>query len=106
MEIKSINDIEGTRYGDIVVKELISGERMSCVYFKLPPGAEAPPHAHQAEAILYCLGGELEVTVGNEKRTISNGVSLLVPFNIEVGLKNPGSMPAEVIAIGSPPGVA
>ncbi len=106
MEIKSINNIEGTRYGDIVVKELVSGERMSCVHFRLPPGAEAPPHAHPAEGILYCLGGELEVTVGDERKAITSGTSLLIPFNIEVGLKNSGSMPAEVIAIGSPAGIS
>jgi len=106
MEIKNINDVEGTRYGDIVAKELVSGERMSCVYFRLLPGAEASPHAHPAEGILYCLDGEVEVTVGGEKKTIGSGTSLLIPFNVEVGLKNLGSMPVEVIAIGSPPGVS
>jgi len=106
MEIKSINDIEGTSYGDIVVKELVSGERMSCVYFRLPPGAGAPPHAHRAEGIVYCLGGELEVTVGNERKEITCGTSVLIPFNMEVGLKNSGNLPAEVIAIGSPAGIS
>ncbi len=104
MEIKCINDIEGKRYGDIVVKELVSGERMSCVYFSLPPGSEAPAHAHPAEGILFSLGGEIEVTVGSERKVITSGTSVLIPFNIEVGLKNLGNMPAEVIAIGSPAG--
>ena len=105
MEMKSINDVEGMIYDDIVIKQLVSGERMSCDYFKLPPGAEAPPHAHPAEGILYCLSGELEVTVGDETKVINSGVSLLVPFNVAVGLKNSGTIPAEVIVVGSPAGV-
>lgn len=105
MEIKSINDVEGIIYDDIVVKQLVSGEMMSCDYFKLPPGAEAAPHAHPAEGILYCLSGELEATVGDEMKVISSGISLLVPFNVKIGLKNSGSVPAEVIVVGSPAGV-
>ena len=103
MEIVHIDDVEGERLGGLLHKILLtSGERMSCLYYKMEPGAESPPHAHQSEGILYCIDGELEVSVSGEKANVRKGTALVIPFNAEIGTKVLGSMPAEMLIVASP----
>lgn len=105
IEIKSVSEVEGLETSEGVMKPLIFGEKVAVIHLEIPAGLEVPPHAHSMEGVIYCLGGELEVTSKSETVTIGSGSAMLVPPNVEVGIKNYGNEPVNVILISSPPSV-
>ena len=105
IKIKSIDEVEGLETSEGIMKPLIFGERVAVIHLEIPAGLEVPPHAHPSEGVIYCLSGELEVISGSETVTIGSGTAILVPPNIEVGIKNHGDAPVNAILISSPPPV-
>ena len=105
IKIKSIDEVEGLETSEGIMKPLIFGERVAVIHLEIPAGLEVPPHAHSSEGVIYCLSGELEVISGSETVTIGGGTAILVPPNIEVGIKNHGDAPVNAILISSPPPV-
>ena len=87
------------------MKPLIFGEKVAVMHLEIPAGLEVPAHAHSMEGVIYCLSGELEVISGSETVTIGSGTAMLVPPNVEVGIKNRGDEPVTAILISSPPPV-
>jgi quercetin dioxygenase-like cupin family protein len=51
---------------------------------------------------MYCLDGEVEITVAGEKATVKKGNAWLLPFNTEVGTKAISNTPAEILCVSSP----
>ncbi|RLG30152.1 hypothetical protein DRN97_10945 [Methanosarcinales archaeon] len=105
IKIKSIDEVEGLETSEGIMKPLIFGERVAVIHLEIPAGLEVPPHAQSSEGVIYCLSGELEVISGSETVTIGSGTAILVPPNIEVGIKNHGDAPVNAILISSPPPV-
>jgi len=105
MKIKSIDEVEGLETSEGIMKPLIFGEKVAVIHLAIPVGLEVPPHAHSMEGVIYCLSGELEVISGSERVTIGGGTAILVPPNVEVGIKNCGDGPVNVILVSSPPPV-
>jgi len=105
IKIKSINEVEGLETSEGVMKPLIFGEKVAVIHLEIPAGLELSPHAHSMEGVIYCLSGELEVISGSETVTIGGGTAMLVPPNVEVGIKNRGDEPVTAILISSPPPV-
>lgn len=102
IEIKNIGEVEGLETSEGVMKPLIFGEKVAVIYLEIPAGLEVPPHAHSMEGVIYCLNGELEVFSGGEAVTIRSGSAMLVPPNVEVGIKNQGDKSVNAILIYSP----
>ena len=105
MEIKNIGEVEGLETTEGVMKPLIFGEKVAVIHLDIPVGLELSPHAHSMEGVIYCLSGELEVISRSETVTIGSETAMLVPPNVEVGIKNRGDEPVNVILISSPPPV-
>ncbi len=105
IKIKSIDEVEGLETSEGIMKPLIFGERVAVIHLEIPAGLEVPPHAHSSEGVIYCLSGELEVISGSETVIIGGGTAILVPPNVEVGIKNHGDAPVNAILISSPPPV-
>lgn len=105
IEIKSIGEVEGLETSEGVMKPLIFGEKVAVIHLEIPAGLELSPHAHSMEGVIYCLSGELEVTSKSETVTIGGGTAMLVPPNVEVGIKNRGDAPVNAMLISSPPPV-
>lgn len=105
IEIKSISEVEGLETSEGVMKPLIFGEKVAVIHLEIPAGLEVSPHAHSMEGVIYCLSGELEVTSKSETMTVNSGTAMLVPPNVEVGIKNHGDEPVTAILISSPPPV-
>ena len=59
--------------GDIIVKPLITGNRMTLLEIQYAPGAGASPHVHQHESLAYVVKGKVKMTVGNEEYILSAG---------------------------------
>jgi quercetin dioxygenase-like cupin family protein len=56
-------------------------------------------YRHEGEEFDYVLSGTLELTVGNEKRTLKQGESLRFNSNIDHHLSNPGEGKTELLVI-------
>jgi quercetin dioxygenase-like cupin family protein len=105
LELIYIDDVEGEKLGEsgVIHKNLItSGERMICFLYKLPPGGGVAPHSHPVECVMYCLDGEVEITVAGEKATVKKGNVWLLPFNTEIGTKVISNTSAEILCVSSP----
>ena len=105
IKIKSIDEVEGLETSEGMMKPLIFGEKVAVIHLEIPAGLEVPPHAHSSEGVIYCLSGELEVISGSETVIIGGGTAILVPPNVEVGIRNHGDAPVNAILISSPPPV-
>ena len=56
-------------------------------------------YRHEGEEFDYVLSGTLELTVGDEKRTLKQGESLRFNSNMDHHLSNPGESQAELLVI-------
>jgi len=84
-----------------VEMRIISGEKMTMVFFKLEPGAGVPLHAHPHEQMGTVLKGSIELVVADEKRIVLQGEAYHVPSNVLHGGKC-GEAPSEIIEVFSP----
>ena len=68
------------------------GENLMLSYLEMDEGAEIPMHDHPHEQGGICLEGSLQLTIGDETRTVSAGAMFLIPPNT----------PHRAVAIGGP----
>jgi quercetin dioxygenase-like cupin family protein len=105
---KMISSKEGTKFtilGHEVTVKLHSGDGNNYFVFELitPPGAGIPPHVHQNEdEVLYILGGEFEVMVGEEVFKAAAGDCLNFVRNIPHAYTNTGTTNAKTLWYVSP----
>ncbi len=67
----------------------------------IPPKTahEGVGYRHEGEEFVYVLSGELELTVGQDKRRLAQKESLRFNANIDHHLSNPGEKDAELLVI-------
>lgn len=89
------------RFPGVKGKTYVKGEtgaqniQMGEVYMN--PGSRIPLHTHNVEEAIILLEGTLETVVGNEKRVIHGGTTLLAPAGVPHSLVNKGDKPARFI---------
>jgi len=54
-------------------------EHMTFAYYDLEPAASLHLHAHPNEEVWHVIAGELELTLGDETRTVRAGDAVVVP---------------------------
>jgi len=96
------NEIEFKQKREAVFYKTICGENMQMFVIKLQPGEETN-HSHPEEQMGYILSGEVEITIGNEKKKCKIGEVYYIPANIQHGFKVVGDNDLEYIEIFSPP---
>jgi quercetin dioxygenase-like cupin family protein len=67
----------------------------------LAPNAVMPVHSHPHEQAGTVISGELELTIGEETRTIVVGDTFIIPGGVEHSAKT-GDAPARVMDVFSP----
>jgi quercetin dioxygenase-like cupin family protein len=72
---------------------------LATVYFELPPGDHLGRHTDIAEELLVVLEGEIEATIGEERRTAAKGSIVLVPEMVPHDVRNIGDQPAKVLGV-------
>ncbi len=79
---------------------LALSERFQVKRITVYPGAEnsLQMHYHRAEHWII-VRGTAEITIGNEKRLISENESVYVPLGTKHRIKNPGTLPLEFIEV-------
>ena len=71
------------------------------VYFEVEPGHRLGTHTDSAEEILLFLGGEAEVSVGEEQGQVSAGEMALVPAMVPHSMRNVGDETLRVVGFFS-----
>lgn len=66
----------------------LTGTELAVWSVEMAPGASGPVHTVDAEQVLFILGGELELTLGGEARTLRRGTSAVLPAGDERQLVN------------------
>ena len=75
------NQVAGQALGPGVRIQTPHGERLMLSLVELDPGAVVPLHAHPHEQAGMVLEGLLELTLGDETRTLAAGESYIIPGN-------------------------
>ena len=69
------------------------------------PGAELPPHRHDAsEELIYVISGRGTMTLGGYRLPVEAGTAFRIPAGIEHSFKVNGDQPVEVVQVYSPAG--
>ena len=71
------------------------------VYFEIEPDHRLGTHTDSAEEIILLLGGEAEVSVGEERGRVSAGEMTLVPAMVPHSLRNVGEETVRVVGFFS-----
>jgi len=71
-------------------------------YIRLEPGEETN-HSHKSEQSGFIINGEVEITIGKEKRVCVAGDAYTIPTNIPHGFKVKNDKGVEFIEAYSPP---
>lgn len=56
-------------------------EHMTFAYYTIDAGATLPAHAHANEEVWHVIEGAIELTLGEQTRSVSAGNALVVPPN-------------------------
>jgi quercetin dioxygenase-like cupin family protein len=72
-------DVEPVEIAPGLVFRPLIGQQLMVNFVRYEPHTEAPRHAHSEEQILFVLEGELEVELGEERRTLRPGQAALIP---------------------------
>lgn len=79
-------------------------DQVAVVHVEIPAGGGMPEHDHGAsQIVLIPLSGSIEVQQANQTRILSAGMAAHIATGERVSLANPGSEPASLMVIASPP---
>ena len=62
-------------------------------------GSKMPLHTHNTEESIVILEGTFEATAGDEKKTITQGYTVLVPAGVIHRIANKGNEPGRVLTV-------
>ncbi|MGC8662855.1 MAG: cupin domain-containing protein [Thermoplasmata archaeon] len=85
--VKSFEEIEEIEMeGGAKIRWLIThrdgAPTFSMRYISIKKGKETPAHSHDYEHEIFVMNGKGEVTLGNEKKELSNGKFIYIPPNL------------------------
>src|SRR3954469_14708136 len=80
------------------------GAEQLCVFEQwCDPGCGAPPHLHTVEEVLTILAGRAEIWIDEERATLTDGQSVIVPAGHRHGFRNTGETVLHMEAILAAP---
>ncbi len=85
------------------------GRPIGVLHVTVPPGGVMPAHEHGAsEVLLISLGGEARVVDAQDGAVteLAPGALATIPVGRRVSLENPGSQPARLLVVLTPPDFA
>ena len=98
---KIIRTLEGLPVkGDVGVKSLMEGERMTLLEIHYPAGSASPVHSHNHESLCYVVEGKAKVVIGDESFILKSGDVCRHPEAVLHGIE--AIEPTTVIEIKSP----
>ncbi len=103
MEIVKTSEVEPIHTPEGVMRGLVFGTAASLIHLEAPPGIVVPPHAHPNEALVFCLSGNVELTLAGKVIELSADSAAKVPAGESIGMRNPGPSAAKMLLISAPP---
>ena len=97
-----IKEIAPKKPAEGVEMRVISGDKMTMVFFRLEPGAEIPVHSHPHEQMGTVLKGSIELIIDKDKQVVKEGNAYLVRSDV-VHSGRCLESPSEVLEVFSPP---
>jgi quercetin dioxygenase-like cupin family protein len=89
----------------VLIDEHLGGTSdVTLAYLTIPPGTDVPDHIHQSTEIFYVLSGELEQTSEGKVKTLSAGMTCLVPANTTTHHTVKSKEPVTALVIWAPGG--
>lgn len=85
MEFSKVIDFESLvqyQEGQVVSRTLSQGKNVSVTLFAFAKNEEISSHSSGGDALVYILDGQGEITIGEEKFTVKNGESIVMPAGI------------------------
>lgn len=68
--------------GQIVSRTLAQSNALSLTLFAFDQGEEISSHSSSGDAMIYCLDGSAQITIGPEKYALNNGKTIVMPSGI------------------------
>jgi quercetin dioxygenase-like cupin family protein len=65
----------------------------------LAPGATTPPHGHDCDEVVLCLGGSGQVHVDGQAHSFGADSTLVLPKGVVHRICNVGTLPLEILGI-------
>ncbi len=82
MNIYDIDALKKTALVKGVEIKLVSGDKLTMVFYRIAPEAIIPEHSHPHEQIGTVIKGSLELQIDDEKRVVYEGSVYIVPSNV------------------------
>ena len=86
----------------LVSEEATGAKHITTSLVEMKPRGKQHIHSHETEQCYYILDGTGEMTVGNETRKVSAGMSVFIPSNEPHGLVNTTDGVLRYLSAGSP----
>lgn len=106
MEIVKTAEVEPIHTPEGVMRGLLFGAGASLIHLEVTPGIDVAAHAHPNEALVFCLSGNVELTVAGKVIVLSADSAARVPAGESIGMRNPGPSAAKMLLISAPPAAA
>ena len=87
---------------DRVFIKSITGEKAQLTFIRLEAG-ETTYHRHHHEQIGYILAGQVEITIGKNKKVLGPGDAYYIPGGVQHGFRVYADEGVEYLEIFSPP---
>ena len=85
IEFSKVLSLEGLvdyQDGQVVSRTLSQGKNLSITLFAFDKGEEISSHASSADAMVYVMDGESEITIGTEQYQVKKGETIVMPANV------------------------
>jgi quercetin dioxygenase-like cupin family protein len=82
-----LKDIEKKKILEKCKTRFVHVDNMTLSYWDLEPGAVIPDHSHPHEQVTTVISGKLEMTIGEETKTIGEGHVAAIPGNTPHSVK-------------------
>ena len=79
-----------------------SAKNLSIQISEIPVGSAQPVHKHEPEQCYYIIKGKGLMTIEAEVREVAAGDAVLIPANLEHGIKNIGEEVLEYLTANAP----
>jgi mannose-6-phosphate isomerase-like protein (cupin superfamily) len=87
----------------LVSEEATGSEHITTTLVEMDPGGKQHIHAHATEQCYFILEGSGKMTVGDETREVTAGMSIFIPSKQPHGLKSDTAGTLRYLSAGSPP---
>jgi mannose-6-phosphate isomerase-like protein (cupin superfamily) len=87
----------------LVSEYSVGAKHITTSMVEMRSGGKQHVHSHETEQCYFILEGQGLMTVGDETREITAGMSIFIPSNAPHGLVNTGQGELRYLSAGSPP---